>query len=111
MVAGSLWTAIHAARSSASRYPQRRRLMADAIRVALIDDDEAVLDSLRLYLERKRVLAFCFSTADAFIEKQQIGRFDCVVADVRMPGMSGLALVRQLDASGIDTPVILITGH
>ena len=82
------------------------------MRVALIDDDPAVLDSLRLYLERKGMTVSCFSTADAFFEaKGYSAQLDCVVADVRMPGMSGLDLVRRFANEGIPVPVILITGH
>ncbi len=83
------------------------------MRVALIEDDSAVLDSLRLYLERKGVAASCFATADSFLTAgaAPAGRYDCVVADVRMPGMSGLDLVRELAAQAIAVPIILITGH
>src|SRR5437879_4512222 len=86
--------------------------MADPIHIALIDDDEPVLDSLKLYFERQGVRTTCFSAAAAFVGAKGIaGAFDCVVADVRMPGLSGLDLVRQLAAEGVVTPVILITGH
>jgi FixJ family two-component response regulator len=86
--------------------------MVDPIRIALIDDDEAVLDSLKLYLERQGVRTMCFSAASAFLGAGDIaGAFDCVVADVRMPGLSGLDLVRQLAAKGLIIPVVLITGH
>jgi two-component system response regulator FixJ len=86
--------------------------MADPIHVALIDDDEAVLDSLRLYLTRNRVTVTCFQAADEFLN--EIGRHgpvDCVVTDVRMPGMSGLDLVHHLIDGGWSRPIILITGH
>jgi two-component system, LuxR family, response regulator FixJ len=85
--------------------------MAGANHVALIDDDDAVLDSLRLYLERSGVKVSCFSTADAFLASGDHESFDCITADVRMPGLSGLDLVRRLADMGNATPVILITGH
>ncbi len=78
--------------------------------VALIDDDPAVLDSLKLYLERKGMTVSCFSTADAFVADTDAS-FDCVVADVRMPGLSGLDLVRRFAAQNRPTPIVLITGH
>jgi two-component system, LuxR family, response regulator FixJ len=78
--------------------------------VALIDDDPAVLDSLKLYLERQGIAVACFASADAFVVGSGDG-FDCVVADVRMPGLSGLDLVRRFAAQSRATPVILITGH
>jgi two-component system response regulator FixJ len=78
------------------------------MRVALIDDDEPVLDALKLFLERKGLSVACYGTADAFLAA---GRepFDCIVADVRMPGTSGLDLVGRMAKSSI--PVVLITGH
>jgi two-component system response regulator FixJ len=78
--------------------------------VALIDDDPAVLDSLKLYLERQGIAVTCFASADAFVGDTNEG-FDCVIADVRMPGLSGLDLVRRFAAQGRATPVVLITGH
>jgi two-component system response regulator FixJ len=84
--------------------------MASQIRVALIDDDDAVLDSLRLYLQQKGIIASCFTTADAFLKaKAGLGELACVIADVRMPGMSGLDLVTR--ASHEALTIILITGH
>lgn len=79
--------------------------------VALIDDDFAVLDSLALYLKRQGMMVTCFATADAFMARPQSPPFDCVVADVRMPGLSGIDLVRRFGEEGRATPVILITGH
>ena len=80
--------------------------------VALIDDNPAVLDALRLYLERQGLTISCFGSADAFIAAPvPAAPFDCVVADVRMPGHSGIDLVRCFAAEGRVTPVILITGH
>lgn len=86
--------------------------MADPIHVALIDDDEAVLDSLRLYFARQEVKTSCFNAAEGFLAALDRGaQFDCVVSDVRMPGMSGLDLVNDLNAQGFVRPIILITGH
>ena len=80
--------------------------------IALIDDDEAVLDSLRLYFARKDIQASCFVAARDFLNAVERGeRFDCVVSDVRMAGMSGLDLVQQLGRRGSSLPIILITGH
>ena len=87
--------------------------LTDAVtktRIALIDDDPAVLDSLKLYLERQGIVVACYPTADAFIAEDNAS-LDCVVADVRMPGMSGLDLMRRFADEARATPVILITGH
>jgi FixJ family two-component response regulator len=86
--------------------------MSVRLRIAVIDDDEAVLDSLRLYFARQNVETSCFASARDFLAASKDGqRFDCVVSDVRMPGMSGLDLVHHLKSVGLATPVILITGH
>ena len=80
--------------------------------IAVIDDDEAVLDSLRLYFARQDVETSCFASAQDFLAAIRSGqRFDCIVSDVRMPGMSGLDLVQHLKGAGLAAPVILITGH
>jgi two-component system response regulator FixJ len=82
------------------------------IHIAVIDDDEAVLDSLRLYFARQSIETACFASAKDFLAGIGRGqRFDCIVSDVRMPGMSGLELVHSVKAKGLTGPVILITGH
>jgi two-component system response regulator FixJ len=86
--------------------------MANSIHIALIDDDAAVLDSLRLYFARHELKASCFNAAEEFLAAvDRSAQFDCVVSDVRMPGMSGLDLVGHLNARGFARPIILITGH
>ena len=86
--------------------------MANSIHIALIDDDAAVLNSLRLYFARHELKASCFNAAEEFLAAvDRSAQFDCVVSDVRMPGMSGLDLVGHLNARGFARPIILITGH
>jgi len=86
--------------------------MADPIHIALIDDDAAVLDSLRLYFARHEIKTSCFNTAEEFLAAVDNSvQFDCVVSDVRMPGMSGLDLVGHLNARAYVRPIVLITGH
>ena len=86
--------------------------MADPIHIALVDDDAAVLDSLQLYFARRDVKTSCFADAEAFLAALDGGaQLDCVVSDVRMPGISGLELVHRLAARRSIAPVILITGR
>jgi two-component system, LuxR family, response regulator FixJ len=86
--------------------------MADPIHIALIDDDEAVLDSLALYLARQDVQASGFKTTQGFLAAlDRSAQFDCVVSDVRLPGLSGLDLVRLLHERRYARPIVLITGH
>jgi len=85
--------------------------MAEMIHVALIDDDSAVLDSLRLYFARRDIRTSCFASGEALLIALDGGaQPDCIVSDVRMPGMSGLDLVHRLNARRSVAPVILITG-
>jgi two-component system response regulator FixJ len=80
--------------------------------IAVIDDDAPVLDSLRLYFTRQGIETSCFASAHDFLAAIARGeRFDCIVCDVRMPGMSGLELVQVLKREGLSAPVVLITGH
>lgn len=84
----------------------------DSIRVALIDDDAAVLDALGLYLSRQKLNISCFPSVDEFLAAlDDAARFDCVVSDVRMPGISGLQLLDRLAARSLRWPTIFITGH
>ena len=70
--------------------------MSALIHIAVIDDDEAVLDSLRLYFARQNIETSCFASAKEFLTAIEGGeRFDCIVSDVRMPGMTGLDLVED----------------
>jgi len=79
--------------------------------IALIEDDDAVLDSLRLLLESRGMAVRCFNSAEAFLGSLERNTPACIVSDVRMPGVSGLDLQRALRAQGSKVPVILITGH
>jgi two-component system response regulator FixJ len=80
--------------------------------VALIEDDEAALDSLRLLLESRGFSVRGFASAEAFLASMpDDGAPACIISDVRLPGLSGLDLQRALKAEGRDMPVILITGH
>jgi len=86
--------------------------MPDPMHIALIDDDAAVLDSLRLYFARQELKVSCFNGAEEFLAAlDRSAQFDCIVSDVRMPGMTGIDLVNHLNKRGIILPIILITGH
>jgi two-component system response regulator FixJ len=79
--------------------------------VALIDDDAAVLDSLRMALSSQDIAVRPFGSAEAFLAAADNSDVTCVVSDVRMPGMSGLELQRALVEGGSSLPLILMTGH
>lgn len=79
--------------------------------VHVIDDDDAVRDSLQFLLETEDYEVRSWPSADEFLQRGETGG-DCIVSDVRMPGMTGLDLVRELAARGNGfPPVVMITGH
>ena len=84
----------------------------EKISVALVDEDEAVLDSLKIFLERRGLTVITFTNAEELLRAIDSGEeFDCVVTDVRMPGMSGVELQSALASRNRTWPLILITGH
>lgn len=85
-------------------------MQADAV-VHIIDDDQAVRDSLAFLLEAADFDVKTYVSAIEFLENFDGMAGDCIVTDVRMPDMSGLELVRHLKERGATTPIIVITGH
>src|SRR4051794_11065443 len=79
--------------------------------VHVIDDEESVRTSLAVLLESAGFDAATYGSAEAFLALAPTLSGGCVVTDVRMPGMDGLELQRQLRERGIDLPVIVMTGH
>lgn len=79
--------------------------------VFVVDDDEAIRNSLRLLLKSVGLAARALPSAGEFLETYQPSQPGCLVLDVRMPGMSGLELQEQLNLRGATIPVIFITGH
>jgi two-component system response regulator TtrR len=79
--------------------------------VYVVDDDEAVRDSLRWLLEANRYQVACFATAEEFLASYDQNRLACLILDVRMPGMSGLELQERLLARHANLPILFISGH
>jgi two-component system response regulator FixJ len=79
--------------------------------VFIVDDDEAVRNSLRLLLKSVGLAASALSSAREFLDTYKPLQPGCLVLDVRMPGMSGLDLQQLLNLQGAVIPVIFITGH
>ncbi|HRK19110.1 MAG TPA: response regulator [Hyphomicrobiaceae bacterium] len=79
--------------------------------VFVIDDEDAVRDSIRMLLERRGYKTSVFASADEFLRRLSPSASGCIVSDVRLNGVSGLDLQRKLAESGSTLPIILITGH
>lgn len=85
--------------------------MASHPAVHIIDDDEAVRDSLAVLLDAHGLSAVAYPSARAFLERAEPRPGDCVVSDVMMPDMDGLALLRALRTRPTAPPVILVAGR
>lgn len=79
--------------------------------IHLIDDDRAVRDSLALLIGTVGLRVERWEDAQTFIERFDRQSIGAIVLDVRMPGISGLAVLDTLVAQGVDQPVIMLTGH
>jgi FixJ family two-component response regulator len=85
--------------------------VATVSRISIIDDDAAVRESLRGLLRSVGFAVEAFASAEDFLSSDQRAGTDCLVLDVRMPGMSGLELQRHLLAAEPRVPVIFITAN
>jgi FixJ family two-component response regulator len=79
--------------------------------VAVVDDDESLCRSLGRLLRTAGYQTLTYTSAEAFLEDARRPRFDCLVLDVQLGGISGLELSRRLASVKDPTPVIFITGH
>ena len=79
--------------------------------IYLVDDDEAVRDSLGMLFKSIGLKYEAFSSALAFLDRYDPKRHSCLVADIRMPGLSGLDLQQRLNEQRAEIPIVFITGH
>ena len=79
--------------------------------VYIVEDDAPVRDSLSLLLQLRGFSTAAFDSAEAFLEGDALDRPACVLADVRLPGMSGLELQRRLASRHAALPVVVMTAH
>jgi FixJ family two-component response regulator len=79
--------------------------------IAIVDDDKSVQNALRDLIESEGLSAVCFGSAEEFLESGDRHKAACLIADIRMPGMSGLELQARLNAEHYRIPIIFITAH
>jgi FixJ family two-component response regulator len=79
--------------------------------VHIVDDDAAVRDSLTLLLRTVGLPSRTYASGDEFLSAYAPEHVECLVADIRMPGLSGLELQQELLERHLDIPIIFITGH
>jgi FixJ family two-component response regulator len=79
--------------------------------ISVVEDDASLRRSLRNLLMSAGFRVETFESAEAFLDSGAVDRTGCLVLDLSMPGMGGLGLLKQLAASGIRRPVIILTAH
>jgi FixJ family two-component response regulator len=79
--------------------------------IAIVDDDESVRGALQGLMKAVGLPAQTFASAEEFLQSGQHRETGCLIADIRMPGMSGLELQAALNANGCRIPIIFITAH
>jgi FixJ family two-component response regulator len=79
--------------------------------VAIVDDDESLQSALQDLIESEGLSTLCFGSAEQFLDSDARQKAACLIADVRMPGMSGLELQAKLKAERSRIPIIFITAH
>lgn len=85
--------------------------MQDSFVVHIVDDDEAVRQSLAFLLSTAGIPVRVYDSATAFLDALASLQAGCLITDVRMPDMTGIELLHRLKAKAIELPVIVITGH
>jgi FixJ family two-component response regulator len=79
--------------------------------VAIVDDDESVQRALQDLIESDGLSALCYSSAEQFLDSEARNKAACLIADIRMPGLSGLELQAKLKAERCQIPIVFITAH
>ena len=79
--------------------------------ISIVDDDESVRQGLSRLLTSLGFVVNTFASAEDYLSSDQPERPDCLIVDIRMPGMSGIKLQRQLVADHSEVPIIFITAH
>jgi FixJ family two-component response regulator len=79
--------------------------------IAIVDDDRSVQAALQDLIESEGLSTLCFGSAEQFLDSAAQHKAACLIADIRMPGMSGLELQTKLKAERCRVPIIFITAH
>lgn len=79
--------------------------------ISIVDDDDSVRDAVKSLIDSIGYRAEVFASGEAFLNSPYVSQTDCLIADVRMPGMSGLELQDRLKAANSPIPIVFISAH
>ena len=79
--------------------------------ISIVDDDDSVRIALKSLIDSVGFRAEVFGSGEEFLKSPYLSQTDCLIADVRMPGMSGLELQERLHAAGSHVPIVFISAH
>ena len=79
--------------------------------ISIVDDDEGIRQALKSLIDSVGFRAEMFDSGERFLNSPYLSQTDCLIADVRMPGMSGLELQDRLSAAGRSIPIVFISAH
>ena len=79
--------------------------------ISIVDDDESVRQALKSLIDSVGFRGEAFGSAEEFLNSAHVLQTDCLITDVRMPGMTGLELQQQLSAAGSTIPIVFISAH
>lgn len=91
--------------------PARGRVARIRPVISIVDDDESMREAAKGLMKSLGYNAVAFPSAEDFLGSRQLSQTRCLIADINMPGMSGLDLFRRLSGSSTPIPTILITGY
>ena len=87
------------------------RSYSETPQISIVDDDESVREATKTLLRSVGLRVATFDSAELFLDSGALEETECLILDVRMPGMDGLELQRRLRAGNSRVPVIFITAH
>lgn len=79
--------------------------------ISIVDDDDSVREALKSLIDSVGFRTEVFASGEEFLNSSGISHTDCLITDIRMPGMSGLELQERLHASGAAIPIVFISAH
>jgi FixJ family two-component response regulator len=80
-------------------------------RISVVDDDESMREATKALIDAMGLSVEEFSSAEAFLNSGRSQAFDCLILDIRMPGLSGFELQRRLAADDCAVPIVFMTAH